>query len=190
MAALTIALGATACSGAGSTDTGDRAHASSSAKAKAAAKKKAKKKAKAGQHTSSGKKASSAKKGEKSPTRSSTKNKQKKPVPKLTSRTFVATSLGDQKVIKGSTITVSFGDGKITVEPGCATLEGTATWDADGLSVTGEGLASTPKACAHNLEQQDVWVQALLEAKPTFTLKGDTMEITDGFSSMTLTERT
>ena len=178
LAALLVATGATsACSGGGTDVNTDQVVAKSDKDTKKKAKKKAKKSDKNSKKSSKKKKTTTSK-------------AKKKAVPKLTSRTFVATDLGDQKVVKGSTVSVTFGDGKITVEPGCTTLTGTATWDAENLSITGDGLVATPKACHPKLIQQDVWVQALLEAKPSFTLKGKTMEITDGFSSMTLKERT
>ena len=110
-------------------------------------------------------------------------------VPPLTKRTFVATDLGDQNPVKGSTIVLTFGNGSIIVKPGCNTLGGPATWENGTLSVGGGGLATTKKACSDALAQQDVWVQALLEAKPKLTLDGSTMTLDDGFSSMTLKEQ-
>jgi heat shock protein HslJ len=109
--------------------------------------------------------------------------------PPLTERTFVATDLGDQKAVKGSTIQLSFGQGKLTAKPGCNTLRGPATWSDGMLSIGGEGLVTTKNTCRDALAQQDVWVQALLEAKPKLVLKGSTMKLDDGFSRMTLQEK-
>jgi heat shock protein HslJ len=184
LAALSLALGVSACGDGAASGAEAKAQAAAHAKAKATKKKVGKKDAKS---KKSAKGKSSKKKSAK---KSASPSASSKKVPKLASRVFLATDLGDQRVVKGSSVKVTFGEGRITVEPGCATLEGTATWNAESLSITGDGLHATPKPCSKALEQQDVWVQALLEAKPTFTLKGGTMEITDGFSSMTLTEQT
>jgi heat shock protein HslJ len=112
-----------------------------------------------------------------------------KATPPLTERTFVATDLGDQKVVKGSSIQLAFGNGKLTAKPGCNILRGPATWSGGTLSIGGEGLVMTQNNCSAALAQQDVWVQALLEAKPKLVLNGTTMKLDDGFSRMTLQEK-
>lgn len=196
-AVIAVALGASGCADAGSPATNIEAGKATTAKAPGT---KATKKPSAKATKGTKKKPSGSGKTASAPTKNSGKpsatgstkggsGSTKPSVPALTERTFVATDLGDVQAVKGSTIELTFGNGQITAKPGCSTLGGPATWENGTLSVGGGGLATTKKACSDALTQQDVWVQALLEAKPKLTLKGRTMTLDDGFNSMTLTEQ-
>lgn len=110
--------------------------------------------------------------------------------PALTDTVYVATNLEGTSLVSGSSIELTFGNGQISVKTGCATLIGPATWESGTLDVGGGGLArSGGDSCSESLKQQETWVQSLLEAKPSMGISGKKMEITDGFSGMTLTQK-
>lgn len=105
----------------------------------------------------------------------------------LSGRTFTSTEVRGHDLAPGSTITLTFEDGRISANGGCNTLNGAATWDGDTLDVA-EPLASTMMACDEALMAQDQWLSEYLTSSPALAVDGDTMTLGDDTTGITLSE--
>ena len=74
------------------------------------------------------------------------------------------------------------GDG-ISANAGCNTMNG--TYEVEDGVLDGGAVGQTQMACEDDLQQQDVWVAALLEGEPTVTLVDDTLTITSDSTTVT-----
>lgn len=105
----------------------------------------------------------------------------------LAGKTFTSTEVRGHELVEGSTITLTFEDGRISANAGCNTLNGSATWDGDTLEVA-EPLASTMMACDEALMEQDQWLSEYLTSSPALEVDGDTMTLGDATTGITLSE--
>ena len=106
----------------------------------------------------------------------------------LAGRSFTSTEVRGHDLVEGSTITLSFEDGRISAQGGCNTLNGGATWEDDTLEVA-EPMASTMMACEEPLMAQDQWLSSFLTSSPALEVDGETLTLGDDATGMTLTER-
>lgn len=105
----------------------------------------------------------------------------------LAGKTYTSTEVRGHDLVEGSTITLTFEDGRISANGGCNTLNGSATWDGDTLEVA-EPLASTMMACDEALMEQDQWLSEYLTSSPALEVDGDTMTLGDATTGITLSE--
>jgi heat shock protein HslJ len=102
----------------------------------------------------------------------------------LEGRTFVSTAIEGRELVAGSTISLSFEEGRVAAQAGCNTLSGGFTIDGDELDV--EQLAQTQMACDQPLMDQDTWLAAFLGDDPTITLDGDQLTLAEDGVTITL----
>lgn len=105
----------------------------------------------------------------------------------LEPRTFVATASTGFTIVEGSTVTLTFEDGRIGANAGCNSMSGGYTL-TDGV-LTVEPMAMTEMACEPALMEQDATIADLLTSSPTISLEGDTLTIGDETRTMTLLDR-
>ncbi len=83
----------------------------------------------------------------------------------LEGRTFLSTEMTQggaaYDLVPGSVVRLTFGDGRLSANAGCNTLEGDVAFDGSRMTVT-SALASTQMACPQELMDQDTWLAALL----------------------------
>ena len=77
----------------------------------------------------------------------------------------------------GQTISVTFVDGSISINGGCNTLFGEATWAGGEITLATETLASTMMACSEPLMAQDQALIAFFSSSPTWSLSGSTLTL-------------
>lgn len=77
----------------------------------------------------------------------------------------------------GQTISVTFVDGSISINAGCNTLFGEATWAGGEITLATETLASTMMACSEPLMAQDQALIAFFSSSPTWSLSGSTLTL-------------
>ena len=101
----------------------------------------------------------------------------------LDGRNFESTDVSGETLVDGSTIAVTFDGDGLSANAGCNTMNGTYEV-VDGVLTVGP-LSQTQMACEDDLQQQDVWIAALLEAEPTVTLADDTLTIASDSTTVT-----
>ena len=106
----------------------------------------------------------------------------------LEGRTFVSTGVAGHELVPGSEVQVIFQSDRISVQAGCNTLNGGATWEGDVL-VVAQPMARTMMACDDDLSRQDDWLEALLTSEPALSLDGSTLVIGDSAEGLTLEEQ-
>lgn len=93
----------------------------------------------------------------------------------LEGRTYVATTIDGAALVDGSSLMLTFADGRVAVTGGCNTSTGPFDVD-DGVLLVGP-LGQTMMACEPAaLMEQDVWVGEFLESEPT--VRGDGSHLT------------
>jgi heat shock protein HslJ len=102
----------------------------------------------------------------------------------LEGRTFVSTAVEGRELVEGSTVSLSFEEGRVAAQAGCNTMSGSFTIDGDELQV--EQLAQTQMACDQPLMDQDTWVAEFLDGDPTITLDGDQLTLVEDGVTMSL----
>lgn len=105
----------------------------------------------------------------------------------LDGKTFTATEVTGWVPVTGTTIQLTFEDGRVAGQAGCNTLTGGATWTDQALVLEGP-MASTMMACERGLEAQDQWLVELLESDPRLSLDGETLVVGTDSNGMTMTE--
>jgi heat shock protein HslJ len=108
--------------------------------------------------------------------------------PDLDGRSYTSTEVRGHDLVAGTTVTLTFEDGRISANAGCNTMNGTATWDGGTLDVA-EPMASTMMACEDDLAAQDQWLSSFLTSSPALEVEGDTLTLGDASSGMTLTAK-
>jgi heat shock protein HslJ len=108
--------------------------------------------------------------------------------PDLDGRSYTSTEVRGHDLVAGSTVTLTFEDGRISANAGCNTMNSTATWDGGTLDVA-EPMASTMMACEDDLAAQDQWLSSFLTSSPALEVEGDTLTLGDASSGMTLTAK-
>ncbi len=97
----------------------------------------------------------------------------------LDGRAFLSTSVPDagaaRPLVPGTTIRLAFQEGRGTASAGCNTLGGASRSEA-GRLVT-DGLAMTEMGCDPGRHDQDEWLAALLDSKPTIRLSGNELSL-------------
>lgn len=106
--------------------------------------------------------------------------------PDLTGRTFVSTATRGHDLVDGSTVRLSFAEGRLSARAGCNSLFGGATWAGGVLEAP--ILASTMMACAPELMDQDTWLVTLLSSSPPISLDGSTLTIGGPDAAIVLVE--
>ncbi len=107
----------------------------------------------------------------------------------LEGRTFVATSLtgADRDIVPGSTIRLTFTDGRIGASAGCNQMSGDYSVDAGALVVG--PIAGTEMGCDQPLMDQDTWLADFLSDGPDLDLAGDALTLAvEGGATLTLAE--
>jgi heat shock protein HslJ len=105
----------------------------------------------------------------------------------LAGRSFTSTQVRGHDLVEGSTITLTFEDGRVSAQGGCNTLNGAATWEGDTLEVA-EPMASTMMACDQPLMDQDQWLSTFLTSSPALEVDGETLTLGDDTTGITLAE--
>lgn len=94
----------------------------------------------------------------------------------LEGRTFLATTLQGATLVEGSSLTLTFADGRVAAAGGCNTSTGSFEVE-DGVLTVGE-LAQTMMACEPTaLMDQDTWVGQFLTSDPSITLRDDRLTL-------------
>lgn len=106
----------------------------------------------------------------------------------LDGRAFVSTSVEGRELVPGSTVTMSFQEGRVSVQAGCNTMTGPYTFD--GTTLTVGDMAGTMMGCEPALMDQDQWLAGYLAAGPAASLEGDTLRLTADGVTVTLVDRT
>lgn len=106
----------------------------------------------------------------------------------LEGKTFVSTDVAGHELVPGSEVKVIFQSDRISVQAGCNTLNGGATWDS-GVLVVAVPMARTMMACDDDLSRQDDWLEALLTSEPALSLDGSTLVLGDSAEGLTLEEQ-
>ena len=101
-------------------------------------------------------------------------------------RTFLSTKVEGQTLVDGSTIRLSFNGTNIGVSAGCNSMGGRFAVDGDRLLT--DQMGGTDMACDPALMDQDRWVTEFLNGA-TIALDGDTLVLTRGDTTVTLTDR-
>ena len=106
----------------------------------------------------------------------------------LTGRTFLSTGVVGRDLVAGTRIRLSFDPrGTIGANAGCNHLGGELRIDGDVLVV--HEMGGTEMGCDPPRHAQDEWLTGFLMSSPSFTLAGDTLELTSGTTVMTLVDR-
>ncbi|MGA8047151.1 MAG: META domain-containing protein [Dermatophilaceae bacterium] len=105
----------------------------------------------------------------------------------LDGKSFTATEVTGWVPVTGTTIELTFEDGRVSGQAGCNTVTGGATWTDSQLLLEGP-MASTMMACDRGLEAQDQWLIELLESDPRLSLDGGTLVVGTDANGMTMEE--
>ena len=87
-------------------------------------------------------------------------------------------------MVPGSTITLTFEDGNVTVRAGCNTMFGGASVEDGRLVVSTMG--GTEMACEQPLMDQDTWMSEFLTSSPAVAVEGDTLTLTGNDATIEL----
>jgi len=90
-------------------------------------------------------------------------------------------------LVPGSTVHLTFKDGRVVANAGCNTMSG-AAGVKDGKLVLLGPTTSTMMGCEKALMDQDAWLGQLLESSPTVAVQGSTLTLTAGGTVLTLTD--
>ncbi|WP_102143427.1 META domain-containing protein [Mycobacterium hubeiense] len=101
-------------------------------------------------------------------------------------RTFISVKVDGAQIPGGGPLEVAFEDGRISAYAGCNRGSGPVDL-ADGRVVT--QLATTMMACPPPLDAADAWMTKLFEARPSWTLDGDTLTLTTDAATVTLRDK-
>lgn len=105
----------------------------------------------------------------------------------LDPRTFIATASTGFTIVDGSTVTLTFEDGRLSVNAGCNSMSGMYVVINDSLNV--EPMAMTEMACEPALMEQDSLLAEFFAGKPAISVTGDTLTLGDETFGMTLLDR-
>ncbi|WP_164737212.1 META domain-containing protein [Georgenia sp. SYP-B2076] len=105
--------------------------------------------------------------------------------PDLAGKSFVSSGVRGHDLVAGTDVRLLFGQDTISVNAGCNTLTGAATW-AGGVLAVDAHMAQTMMACSGELTDQDDWLKVLLTSDPAVALEGRTLTIGDDAEGLTL----
>jgi heat shock protein HslJ len=101
-------------------------------------------------------------------------------------RTFVSVAVDGEQIPGGGPLIVGFDSDRISTFAGCNHGSGAADL-ADGHIAT--QLASTMMACPPPLGDADTWMSTLFEARPSWSLAGDTLTLKTDAATVTLKDK-
>ena len=101
-------------------------------------------------------------------------------------RTFVSVHVEGEQIPGGGPLVLGFDRGRLSAYAGCNHGAGAADL-ADGVIAT--RLATTLMACPPPLDGADRWMTALFDARPHWTLDGDTLTLTTDAATVTLRDK-
>ena len=104
----------------------------------------------------------------------------------LAGRTFLSTTLEGRALVAGSSIRITFQDGRISLSAGCNQMGGTYALDGDRLAVRDLGM--TEMGCDKALMDQDAWLAGFVNGA-AFSLDGATLKLARGGITLTLLDR-
>jgi len=104
----------------------------------------------------------------------------------LDGRTFLSTKVQGHDLVAGSTIRLTFKDGRIGINAGCNQMSGSSAV-VDGHLKIGQ-MMTTEMGCEPPLMAQDTWVGTFMDGA-VVTLAGDTLTLANGGVTMTLVDR-
>lgn len=108
--------------------------------------------------------------------------------PAVTGRTFQSTEVTGRQLAEATKITLTFPEpGKIGANAGCNHLFGDVVFEGDRMVVTAMG--GTDMGCDKARHDQDQWLTTFLQAKPKWSLNGDTLVLSGEGQGITLTDR-
>jgi len=93
---------------------------------------------------------------------------------------------GAYTIAPGSTISLTFAQGRVAAQAGCNNISGAYKVSGDTLSVSPQ-MVSTMMACDPALMAQDTWLTAFLSSSTTWTYADGTLTLTNGTDTMALT---
>ena len=91
-----------------------------------------------------------------------------------------------EALVDGTEVSLTFEDGNLSVQAGCNNTNGGYTITDGRLEVS--TLAQTQMACQDDLQSQDQWLAAFLEAGPTVTLDIDELTLASDDITMVAVE--
>lgn len=104
----------------------------------------------------------------------------------LNGRTFVSVEVEGEQIPGGGPLTVQFDGKQISTFAGCNHGSGTADL-SDGRIAT--QLASTMMACPRPFGDADQWMSRFFDAKPSWSLDGDTLVLKTDNATVTLQDK-
>jgi heat shock protein HslJ len=104
----------------------------------------------------------------------------------LDGRTFLSTGIGGADLVPGTQVRLTFTGGDLSAQAGCNIMGGTFAIEGDRLTTT--QMFMTEMGCDEPRMAQDEWLAAFL-GNVTFTLAGDTLNLTNGTVRLTLVDR-
>ncbi len=104
----------------------------------------------------------------------------------LEGRAFESTSSTGYDLVEGSTVSLTFAEGRISANAGCNTQNGDVEISDNTLVLTSE-MASTMMGCEQALMDQDQWLAEFLGSEPEVALDGDTLTLTGDGETLELT---
>ena len=90
-------------------------------------------------------------------------------------------------LVPGTTIRLTFDDGRVGIQAGCNSMSGTYQLDGDRL-IVGQ-MATTEMGCEPDRMAQDQWLSDFLGSEPTLVLSGNDLALTSGGTVITLLDR-
>ena len=104
----------------------------------------------------------------------------------LDGHTYLSTGISGADLVPETQVRLTFADGNLSAQAGCNIMGGTYAVEGDRLATN--QLSMTEMGCDEPRERQDQWLAAFL-GDVAFTLDGDTLTLTDGTVTLTLTDK-
>jgi heat shock protein HslJ len=108
------------------------------------------------------------------------------PAASIEGRTFLSTSVTGRALVPGTTVRLSFNDGRLGATAGCNQMGGPYTVTADRLTLG--SMMSTEMGCDPALMAQDGWLSTFLGGA-SVALAGDALTLAKDGVTMNLTDR-
>ncbi|WP_120764928.1 META domain-containing protein [Mycobacterium syngnathidarum] len=105
----------------------------------------------------------------------------------LNGRTFISQQVEGDQIPGGGPLTIGFDGPQISTFAGCNHGSGSA--DLSGGRITANQLAMTMMACPPPVGDADAWVSKFFDAKPTWSLSGDTLTLHTDAATVTLRDK-
>jgi len=109
------------------------------------------------------------------------------PAQTLDGRTFVGDQVTGHDLVKGSSLRLSFQDGRVEAQAGCNHLSGIGR--LDGGVLVGRIDVTTDMGCDPPLMDQDTWFSTFLGSRPEATVSAEALVLTKDGTTITLTDQ-